>query len=69
MADEACSHGAVDRLAFVMNLLGTTELSAATVKGNSFVFHACMCQLAKVTGKAFQIWGKPGKSCPHAEVG
>ena len=63
MAAEACSHGsAVDRSVFVRNL--KTEQSVATVKGNAPVFHACTCQLARVTGKDFQ----KGASCPHAEV-
>ena len=42
-----------------------TELSVATVKGNALMFHACICQLARKTGKAFQ----KGATCPHAEVG
>lgn len=51
----------LDRSAFVRNL--NTELSVATLKGNAQVFNACTCQLARVTGKAFQNVA----ICPHAE--
>ena len=62
-AAEACSHGALDRSAFVTNL--KTEVSVVTVKGNALVFHASACQLARKTGQAVQ----KGASCPDAEVG
>ena len=63
LADEACSHSSMQRLAFARNL--KTELSVATVKGNALVFQSCICQLARKTGKAFQ----KGATCPNAEVG
>ena len=63
LADEACSHSSVLRSAFVRNL--KTALSVATVKGSAFVFQACICQLARKTGKYCQ----KGATCPHAEVG
>ena len=50
LADEACRHSSMQRLAFVRNL--ETELSVATVKGNALVFQSCICQLARKTGKA-----------------
>ena len=55
LADEACSHSSVQRSAFVRNL--KTELSVATMKGNALVFQACIRQLARKTGKAFQKSG------------
>ena len=63
LADDACSYSSVQRSAFVMNL--KTALSVATVKGSGFVFQACICRLARKTGKAFQ----KGATCSHAEVG
>ena len=63
LADEACCHSSVSRSTFIRNL--KTELSVATVKGNTLVFQACISQLARKTGKAFQ----KGATCPHAEVG
>ena len=63
LADEACCHSSVNRSTFIRNL--KTELSVATVKGSALVFQACISQLARKTGKAFQ----KGATCPHAEVG
>ena len=63
LADEARSHSSVHRSEFVGNM--KTESSVATVKGNALVFQACISQLARKTGKAFQ----KGATCPHAEVG
>ena len=42
----------VQRSPFVRNL--KTERSVATVKGNAIVFQACIRQLARNQGKAFQ---------------
>ena len=63
LADEACSHSAVQKSAFFRSL--KTEHSVATVQGNALVFQACVCQLARKTGQAF----RKGATCLHAEVG
>ena len=59
----ACCHSSVNRSTFIRN--SKTELIFATVKGNALVFQACISQLARKSGKAFQ----KGATCPHAEVG